>query len=680
MTENTSFFHSEEQVGDRCRSFAGTMISNMQRATAGQVLRFGAFELDLKKGQLRKAGVRLKLRPQAFHLLTLLASRSSDLLTRDEIQKEIWSGGVFVDVDQGLNFCIRQIRSALGDNADAPRFIETVPRRGYRFLVPVETLEPVPAADRSLQTEVAPRVVEAPAPGDGPGSAGPIDRPIAGSPIRSSGIFVAAGLTVLAMAALVFFLLTSSRHRGEQPAASAQIRAIAVLPFTNLSGEINQEFFADGMTEALIERLSTLRDVRVVSRTSVMQFKQSRKPVPEIARELNVDAVVEGAVLRSAERVRISVRLVRGATDEKVWSNVYERKIGDVLSLQSELALAITRQIEGRLDGRLTAFPAASRSVAPEIYESYLKGRFQLNSRNRDAVAESIKHFERAIAGDPGFAPAFSALGNAYIELATALTGGSPVSDSWPKAAAAARKALELDPSSSEGHTVLAAALERNWEWDEAEKEFRRALDLDPNNPLALDNLGGLLVIRGQPEEGIELVRLARTVDSLNLHRSSRLGWFLFHARRYDDAARELRTALTIDPNHRESRWFLGFVLIEQQRYEEAIRTLEQASARSERASAELGTLARAYARAGQPGEALRIVGELMRRRRERYVPPAPFVMAYAGLADYEKMLDWLERAFEERADLIRYLPTHPVFDPVRNDPRFAELRRRAGL
>jgi TolB-like protein/DNA-binding winged helix-turn-helix (wHTH) protein/Tfp pilus assembly protein PilF len=627
----------------------------MQPATAGQVLRFGIFELDLNKGQLRKAGVRLKLRPQAFHLLTLLASRSGDLVTREEIQKVIWSGDVVVDVDQGLNFCIRQIRNALADNADAPRFIETVPRRGYRFLVPIETLDPVPAARSSPPAEVAPRVAAAPAPRHGPPR--PIDRLIAGSPMRGSGFFVAAGLTVFAL--LVLFSLTGSRRRREQPAGGTKIRAIAVLPLANLSGDINQEFFADGMTEALIGRLSTLRDVRVVSRTSVMQFKQSRKPVPAIARELNVDAVVEGAVLRSAERVRISVRLIRGGTEEKVWSNVYERKINDVLGLQSELALAITRQIEGRLAGGLTAFPAASRSVAREVYESYLKGRFQLNRRDRAAVEESIRHFERAIAGDPGFAPAFSALGNAYIELATAFTAGSPVSDSWQKAAAAARKALELDPASSEGHTVLAAALERNWEWDEAEKGHRRALDLDPNNPLALDNLGALLVIRGRPEEGIELTRHARTIDCLNLRRFSRLGWLLYQARRYDEAARELRTALTIDPNHRESRWFLGFVLVEQQRYEEAIQTLEQASSRPERISAELGILAAAYARAGQPAEALRIVGELMRRRRERYVPPAPFVMAYAGLADYEKDVGLAGARLRRTRDINRF-PANP--------------------
>ncbi|MDX1984772.1 MAG: winged helix-turn-helix domain-containing protein, partial [Bryobacteraceae bacterium] len=246
----------------------------MEPSAAGQVLRFGVFELDLKKGQLRKGGVRLKLRPQAFHALVLLASRSGDLVTREEIRKKVWSGDLIVDFDQGLNFCIRQVRSALADNADAPRFIETVPRRGYRFLVPVETLDPVPVAHPSLQTQVAPLVVEEPAQGDDPE---PMDRPVADGPMRGSVFFAAAGLTVLALPALVFFSWTGSRHWAKQPAAGTQIRAIAVLPLANLSGDINQEFFADGMTEALIARLSTLRDVRVVSRTSVMQFKQSGK-------------------------------------------------------------------------------------------------------------------------------------------------------------------------------------------------------------------------------------------------------------------------------------------------------------------------------------------------------------------------------------------------------------------
>jgi TolB-like protein/DNA-binding winged helix-turn-helix (wHTH) protein/Tfp pilus assembly protein PilF len=642
----------------------------MEPGTLGSVLRFGAFELDLNKEQLRKAGVRLKLRPQAFRVLALLAGRAGELVTREEIQKEIWHNDVVVDFDQGLNFCIRQIRSALGDNADAPRFIETIPRRGYQFLVPVQTPDWAPTKEFSVRTEAATPLAETPAPGQSlQGSR------IRGRPRRGSRILLAISLTTLGLAVLVLFSFMSSRRLGEQAPSSAQIRSIAVLPLANLSGDPRQEFFADGMTEALIERLSTLRDVRVVSRTSVMHFKQSGKPVPAIAKELNVDAVLEGAVVRSSERVRISVRLIRG-TDKKVWSNVYDRKINDVLSLQSELAQAITRQIESRL----AAVPEPRRTVAPHIYESYLKGRYQLNKGDRASVEESGRYFEEAIAGDPRFAEAYSALGLAYTIFGRTSTAVSPVAEAQPKALAAARKALELDPSLAEAHMVLAYALEQDWRWDDAETEYRCAIDLEPNNALALRYLGELLVVRMRAEEGLRLARRARELDPLTLYHSALLGWQLYHARRYDEAARELRMALALDPNHRPSLWYLGFVLIEQHQFEEAIQVLEQAALQSERNPAELGVLARAYARAGRRGDALRIVDELTRRRRGGYVSPAPLVHAYVGLEDHNKAFIWLERAFQEHANLIRYLRTHPAFDPLRSDQRFSSLLRRAGL
>ena len=484
---------------------------------------------------------------------------------------------------------------------------------------------------------------------------------------------------MFACVVLVLSFFIGSRRLAEQASADTQIRSIAVLPLANLSGDSRQEFFADGMTEALIERLSTLRDVRVVSRTSVMHFKQSGKPVPAIAKELNVDAVLEGAVVRSSDRVRISVRLVRG-TDKKVWSNVYERNVSDVLSLQSELAQAIARQIERRLVGQLTAAPEASHTAPPNVYESYLKGRFQLNKGDRASVAEGARYFEQAIAGDPKFAQAYSALGLAYTVFGRTSTAVSPVAEALPKALAAARKALELDPSLAEAHMVLAYALEQDWKWDEAETEYRRAIDLEPNNALALRYLGELLVVRMRAEEGLRLARRARELDPLTLYHSAMLGWQLYHSRRYDEAARELRTALDLDPNHRPSLWYLGFVLIEKQQFEEAIQVLERAALQSERNPAELGVLARAYARAGRRADALRILDELRRRRRDGYVSPAPLVHAYVGLDDHDQAFIWLERAFQEHANIIRYLRTHPAFDPLRNDQRFTSLVRRAGL
>ena len=648
----------------------------MAPGTLGSVLRFGAFELDLSKEQLRKAGVRLKLRPQAFRVLALLASRAGDLVSREEIQKQIWNDDVVVDFEQGLNFCIRQIRSALGDNADAPRFIETSPRRGYRFLVPVQSLDWPPPKEGSIEAQAATPPVEPP-------TVEPSEL-LQGGPTgawsgRGRRILLAGSLPAVGLAVLVVVWLLSSARPGEHRSAGAAIRSIAVLPLANLSGDSRQEFFADGMTEALIERLSTLRDVRVVSRTSVMHFKQSGKSVPAIAKELNVDAVLEGAVVRSSERVRISVRLVRG-TDTKVWSNTYDRKIGDVLSLQTELAQAITRHIESRIGGQRPEVQKAAHTVAPDVYENYLKGRFLLNKADRVAVAEAVSYFEQAIASDPRFAPAYSALGLAYTVFGRTSTGISSVTDALPKALAAARTALELDPSLAEAHMVLAYALEQDWRWDDAETEYRRAIELDPNNALALRYLGELLVVRMRTEEGLALARRAREVDPLTLYHSAMFAWQLYHARRYNEAARELRTALALDPNHRSSLWYLGFVLIETQQFDEAIRVLERSVAQFGRNPAELGVLARAYARAGRRADALRIVDELTQRLRDGYVSPAPLVHAFVALGDHNRAFVWLERAFQEHANVIRYLRTHPAFDTLRSDHRFADLVRRAGL
>ena len=638
----------------------------MEPVTLG-VLSFGTFELDLDREQLRKRGVRLKLRPQAFRVLTLLASRAGDLVTREEIQREIWAGDELVDFDQGLNFCIRQIRSVLTDNAEAPRFIETVPRRGYRFIAPVQTSWAAEAALAPLPAQATTPMVESP-------TSGSDVAPVAIMPEGSqAGRRLAGLLTLVAVTfGLAALAITIRRGREQPPPPPSAIGSLAVLPLANLSGNPAQQFFADGMTEALIDHLSALRNVRVVSRTSVMQFRESRKPAPVIAKELGVDALVEGSVLQSADRVRISVRLIRGGSEKNVWSNVYERKLADVLSLQRELGQAITQQIQSRLDGG-TATQVA-RSIDPKVYESYLKGRFHLHKGGRAGVEQSVRHFEEAIAGDPTFAQAFSALALAYTSFGSTTTAGSAVSDAQPKALAAARKALELDPNLAEAHTVLAAALERDWQWAESEREYRRALDLDPNNALALSNLGDLLVARMRPEEGLALARRARELDPLKLDHSAQIGWLLYQVRRYDEAERELRTALSLDPNHRHVRWFLGFVLVEKGQFEDAIQLFSQTALRPERNPAELGLLARAHARAGRREEALRIVRDLIRRRHAEYVPPAPFVHAYLGLGDHAEAFRWLESAVQEHSNLVRYVRTHPMFDAVREDPRFLSI------
>jgi tetratricopeptide (TPR) repeat protein len=434
------------------------------------------------------------------------------------------------------------------------------------------------------------------------------------------------------------------------------------------------------MTEALIGRLSAIQAIRVVSRTSVMHYRSAPKPVPAIAKELSVDAIIEGSVQREGQRVQITVQLIRGASDEHLWSGSYERELVDALALQSEVAQAIAQQIEVALTGKERSLLRASRPIAPEVYESYLQGRYSLNEGSRATVEESVQHFERAIREDPTFAPAYTGLATAYSVFGTTGVALSSVADASPKAAAAARKALELDPYEVEAHLTLARLQQQEWQWDEAEAGYRRALELDPNNASACSSYARMLMARGRTEEAIAMGRRARLLDPLSLRNGTALGWIFYHARRYDESIRELETILTVEPNHYGAAWFLGFALIDAGRPEEAIQVLERIGAHSGRTPALLGVLTRAYAGAGRREEAMRVLEELERHQRAGYVPPASFVNAYVGVGDHEQAFTWLERAYQERSNLIQFLTTHPMLDPLRKDPRFSDLVRRARL
>jgi TolB-like protein/Tfp pilus assembly protein PilF len=471
-----------------------------------------------------------------------------------------------------------------------------------------------------------------------------------------------------------------------EPGAEAglRIRSLAVLPLEDFSGNPDQGYFADGMTEAIIGRLSAIRDLRVVSRTSVMQYKSMPKPVPAIAKELSVDAIVEGSVQRAGQRVQITVQLIRGASDEHLWSKSYERELVDALALQGEVAQAIAQQIEVALTGKERNRLTASRPIAPEVYESYLQGRYQLHKGShkgsKAAVEESVRHFERAIRVDPTFAPAYVALATAYSVFGGTAIAVSSVVEASPKAVAAARKALELDPHEMEAHLVLARLRQRDWQWDEAEAGYRQVLELDPNNASAYSSLASVLMWRGRTEEAVALGRRARLLDPLSLRNSAALGWILYHARRYEESIRELEAVLAIEPDRFGAAWFLGFALLDAGRPEEAIQVLERSGAHFGRVPAVLGVLCRAYARAGRREEAIRVLDELERHRRTGYVPPAAFVHAYVGVGDHEQAFIWLERAYQEHSNLIQFLTTHPMLDPLRNDPRFSDLVRRARL
>jgi TolB-like protein/Tfp pilus assembly protein PilF len=486
---------------------------------------------------------------------------------------------------------------------------------------------------------------------------------------------VLAALAVVVVLVTVYFLPRSPFRR---PAPS-KISSLAVLPLKNLSGDPTQEYLADGMTEALIGRLAGIRDLRVISHTSVMRFKDPQISAPEIAKTLGVDALVEGSVIRQGNHIRVTAQLIRGATDEHFWSETYDRELQDVLTLQSELAQSIARKVAVTVTGEEHQRLTAARPVAPEVYESYLKGRFALGKGNaKSDIDAGIGYFQDAINRDPTFAPAYLGLARSFRELGTVFVG-SPPSETRPNVVNAARKALELDPDLAEAHTLLAEVQQEQWHWADAEAEYKRALELDPNQAYAYDRYGLWLVCQGRTEEAVASVRRGRELDPLSVSGTD-VAWILFLSRRYEEAARELHSVLAVQPDDAGALWFLGFVLSAENRPTDAIPFLDKALSASNRSSAVIGVLIRAYNHAGRREDALRLLAELKARKKAGYVPAGAFVNAYLGLEDREQTFAALEDAYKEQSNILQFLKVHPYFDPIRHDPRFADLLRRVGL
>ncbi len=489
-----------------------------------------------------------------------------------------------------------------------------------------------------------------------------------------------AGLVTASLILIVALNVSRIRDwlRGDVATAPA-IKSIAVLPLKNLSGDPTQEYLADGMTEELIGRLAGIRNLRVISRTSVMHFKDTQLSVPEIAKTLRADAVVEGSVIREGSRIRVHAQLIRGPTDEHFWSETYDRDLRDVLALQSEVAQAIAQRVEVTVSGSERHRLVAVRPISPEVYENYLKGRFALaKSNSRTNIEESIAYFNEAIRKDPTFAPSYVGLANAYSDLATVFVGGVAKQER-PRAILAARQAVQLDPELVEAHVLLADMAQQQWRWAEAESEYQRVLDLSPNNAAAYSALAYWLVSQGRTEEAVTACRRGREIDPIAVPGSD-LAWMLFYARRYNDAVNEARSVLGVTPDDAFAGWILGFALIANHHPQEAVTVLEKAVSASDRSPAIVGLLVHAYAQAGHRADALGLLEELKRRRRTGYVPAAALILAYLGLGEYDQAFLWLQEAYKEQSNILQFLKVHPFFDPVRDDPRFKDLLRRIGL
>ncbi|HEV2176106.1 MAG TPA: winged helix-turn-helix domain-containing protein [Terriglobia bacterium] len=574
-------------------------------------VRFGSFAADLAAGELLQHDKRIRLQDKPFQILITLLQQPGEVVTREELRRRLWPADVFVDFDHSLKTAIGKIREALGDSAQRPRFIETLPRRGYRFVAPVEKTADAPPQPHSGRARVA------------------------------------------------------------------------VLPFENLSGDREQEYLSDGMTEEMIAQLGGLhpQQLGVIARTSAMRYKHTHKGIDEIGRELNVDHVVEGSVRRSGDRVRITAQLIKVSDQTHLWAESYERDLRDILALQTQVAQRIAAEIKVKLTPRERAHLTAGghAAVNRESYEAYLKGRFQLNARSPEGIRRSIEYFQASVERDPAYAPAYAGLADAYRALA--VFGLSSPGDVCPKSKAAATRALELDVDLAEAHASLAGVKFRfEWDWAGSERAFQRALELNPSCAEAHRVYALFHQALGRFDEAIAEAQRAREADPLSLLMETAVGWALYFAGRYNEAIRQYETTLEADPNFVPARYNLGRAYAQKRLFREAIAELERAVVLSKRQPHYLAGLGNVYARAGKKGKAGAVISELGRLSKRMLVLPYDMAGVYAGLGKKMEALGWLEKACEERSVRLVLAAVDPTFNGLRSERRFRKILERIGL
>jgi TolB-like protein/Tfp pilus assembly protein PilF len=574
------------------------------------VVRFGSFEADFRAGELRKHGVKLKLVGQPLEVLAMLLERPGQLVTRDELRARLWPTDTFVDFDHGLNAAVNKLRDALSDSADKPKYVETLPRRGYRFISAVG-------------------------------------------------------------------LHDSQNLLGEL--SSPKIQSLVVLPLENLSKDPEQEYFADGMTDQLITNLAQISALKVVSRTSAMRYKGTKKSLPEIARELHVDAVVEGAVMWMGGRVRISAQLIEAPTDHHLWAASYDRDLRDVLSMQEEVTRAIASEIRVNLSAQEQARLANTRPIDPEAYRLYLKGRYYWYKVTPEAMQKAIEYFQQALEKDPAYALAYAGLADTYNTLAFFTV--FPPREVVPKAKAAAVKALEIDANLAEAHVSLGwAGFTYDLDWPAAGKHLERAVVLNPAYPVAHSFYSLYLGALGRSEEGLTEAKRALDLDPVSPAILHYVVVQLYLARRFDEAIEQCRKTLELDPSFTPARGVLGHVYAAKGMYREALAEYEKYATLSGGSPGSTAFVGYAHARLGQRSQAFRVLDQLGAASKQRYVPALSFATVYVGLGEKEQAFLWLEKAYDERTNSLAYLKVQSTWDPLRPDPRFADLVRRIGL
>ena len=631
------------------------MAESVSTGTSSErrTVQFGAFEFNLDSGVLRKHDLRIKLQGQPIQVLGILLERPGEVVTREELQKSLWPADTFVDFEHSLNAAIKRLRAALGDSADSPRFIETVARRGYRFVAPIS---PGPVKRETVASQ-------------------PVVAPPTPAVRRSPKLPVAAGTAaVLVLAGAL--ILSGVLHR--RP-ASGSIRSLAVLPLANLSADKDQDFFVDGMTDALRENLEGIRALRVISRTSSMHYRGSIKSLPEIARELGVDGAIEGSVLRSGDRVRITVELVEAATEKHLWGKSFEGDLKNVFALQGEVARKIADEIRVSLTPPDRARLARVHAPDPPAYLAYARGRFLWSRRTEQDMRKAVGYFQEAIDKDPDYSLAYDGLADCWVALGW--YGYLSPAETFPHAKEAVNRALTLDDTLAEAHTSLAfVSVYYDRDWEKAQREFRRAIELNPNYANGHHWYAEFLSLEGRHEQAIAESERARELDPVSNIINTWVGSRYYFARQYDKAIEQYRNAVEMDPAFVPVHLVLGQAYEQKHMYQEAIAELQRAVTLSGRSPVYVAALAHAYGAAGRRTDAEACIGELREISKQKYVSSVDLALAHLGVGQREEAMVLLEKAVAERSPRVAFVGVEPNFDPLRADTRFQQLISKIGI
>ena len=604
----------------------------MPSCSLDQPVRFGVFEVDVGAGELRKQGLRIKLHEQPFKVLLTLLERPGELITRKELHERLWPRDTFVEFENGLNSAISRLREALGDTVENPRFIETVPRHGYRFLADVS-------------------------------------RPAPAHAFLSSKRGISALLLILG-ALVVFGIVFRLAARTPKP-----IHSLAVLPFRNLGTGTAEDYFADGMTDAITTELARLGISKVISETSVERFRDTKESVPDIARTLGVDAIVEGAVLREGNRVRITVQLIRADTDRHVWADSYERQMTDVLGLQDDIALGVARAIKLELSPAASDHSPSPRPLNPDAYEAYLKGRYFMQT---PASYERAKgYFQQAIQLDPTYASAYAGLSDYYVFAEDSLPGEAQA-EALRKAREYAQQALRLDPDLPDGHSSLAYVyFYADWNWPAADQEFNRAVALGPGLARSHRWYAIYLTALGRGPESMSQAERAVDLDPLSISAHDAVAIAAVCFGHYDRAIEEAHNILDLDSNDARGYADLAIAHFQKGMYQDALQDAEKGLDLSHRNPFLLSLAAMIHGRLGHVVQASKLVEEMRAARRKGFVSPYFFATAFVGMRRPKQALDALEEGYKIRDGYMVGLYATPWFSPLQSDPRFQDLLQR---